>query len=103
MSRFRVVVTTTARAHVRAVVRWSVENDRGIPEIFLAELDSALARIGEQPYSGQLYQRSPIEGVYRVLLRRSGYHAYFTVDAEVGDVVVRAIWYAGRGAGPTLE
>lgn len=103
MSPFRVVVTTTAHAHVRAVVRGSVEIDRGIPETFLAELDSALARIGEQPYSGHPYRRSSIEGVYRVLLRRSGCHAYFTVDAEAGDVVVRAVCCPGRGAGPALR
>lgn len=102
MSRYRVVVTATARAHVQAVVRWCAENDRGVPETFLDELDAAVARIGELPLSGHLYQPSPVEGVYRVLLRRSGYHVYYTVDEDAGDVIVRAVWYAARGSGPTL-
>ena len=103
MNRFRVVVTATAQAHVRAVVRWCVENDRGVPETFLSELDTVIERIGEHPRSGHVYQQSPIEGMYRVLLRRSSYHVYFTIDDDVGDVIVRAVWYAGRGSGPRLE
>lgn len=91
MSRLRVVITATAQAHVRAVVRWCVKNDRSVPETVLVELDGVIARIGEHPHSGHLYLQSPIDGVYRVLLRRSGYHVYFTVDENVGDVVVRAV------------
>ena len=83
------------------MVRWCIEHDRGVPETFLGEVDAAIQRIGEHPYSGHAYQQSPIEGMYRVLLKRSGYHMYFTVDAD--DVVVRAVWYAGRGTGPTFE
>jgi len=102
MSRFRVVVTATARAHVRAVVRWCVEHDRGVPETFLAELESAIDRLSEVPHSGHRYLQSPIAGVYRLLLRRSGYHVYYTIDADVSEVLVRAVWYTGRGSGPPL-
>jgi plasmid stabilization system protein ParE len=103
MSRFRVVVTATAQSHIRAVVRWCVENDRGMPETFLSELDTVIERIGEIPRSGHIYQQSPIEDVFRILLRRSAYHVYFTIDDEAGDVIVRAVWYAGRGTGPRFE
>ncbi len=83
-------------------MRWCVENDRGVPDVFLAEVEAAIERLSELPYSGHLYEKSPIDAVRRVLLRRSGYHLYYTTDADVSDVVVRAVWYAGRGAGPVL-
>jgi len=52
MALFRVVVTVAALAHVRAVRRWSIENHRGEPEVFLGEVEAAMERLRVVPFAG---------------------------------------------------
>ncbi len=102
MTRYRVVVAASAARHLKAIRAWSLSKTGDEPGLLLAELETAFERLRTLPHSGSLYTQSSIVGVRRVRLRHSRYHVYYTVDDEAHQVLVRAVWYQRRGAGPTL-
>ncbi len=102
MNRFRVAVSQKAANHARLILRWAKQNDPPT-ETFLAEVEAALARLSALPHSGHRYTPSPVDGTFRVLLRRSQYHIYYTIDDDLLEVTVLAIWYSARGVGPELD
>lgn len=79
-------------------------NRAASPDLFLDELSASLDRLARVPETGAGYGRL-VGGteVRRLLLRRSGYHVYYTVRAETPEVLVRAVWHATRGRGPLLK
>ena len=97
----KVVVSEDARQHALAVDTWWREHRTAAPELFLAELASALELLEALPLAGQLYDHPTLDGVRRVLLRATRYHVYYRVRDDA--VVVLAVWSAVRGAGPDLE
>jgi plasmid stabilization system protein ParE len=96
----RVRFTATAQQHVRREKTWWLEN-RTHTEIFAAELEAALRIVARLPGAGTLYPGSPIAGVRRVYLTKVACHLYYTFDDD--EVVVRALWGARRGHGPTIK
>jgi plasmid stabilization system protein ParE len=98
----RVVRTTPeADSQVLVVDEWWRRNRTAAPDLFLDELDAAFSLIGDAPYVGHPYRRSPIAGTRRVLLPRTRYHVYYVpLDDEV---VILAVWHAQRGSGPPLR
>jgi hypothetical protein len=68
--------------------------------VFIEELEHALQIITALPGAGTLYAQSPVPGIRRVYLRRVAAHLYYTFDEA--EVIVRALWGARRGRGPTI-
>ena len=101
MRRFQVRITTTAKNHIRSIKSWGSENLGQDLDVFASELAHALGQLAELPFSGGSYQAKP--GVRRLLLRRSQYHLYYTVDEESRLVMVRAVWHIARGQKPELR
>ncbi len=103
MTRFRVVVTATAENQIRSTQRWWIRERPAAPDLFLKELEQALERLAEMPRSGAAYLATDPLTVRRVLLGRSRFHAYYSVDDDSQRVVVRAIWHSARGHGPDFS
>ena len=59
-----------------------------------------MATLADAPNAGSPDRVARLAGTRRLLLRRTGFHVYYTVDSEA--VVVRALWHAVRGRGPKL-
>ena len=95
----KVELSAEADAQVDKIEAWWRRNRLGAPDLFAAELDSALLELGETPTLGVEYQARTVT-MRRLLLRRTHYHLYFT--QEVDRVYVVAIWSAFRGRGPKL-
>jgi len=59
-----VVVRTTPEANNQALVidEWWRRNRTAAPDLFLDELETAFRLIGDAPYVGHPYRRSPIAG-----------------------------------------
>jgi plasmid stabilization system protein ParE len=70
--------------------------------MFMEELAAAVEKLFFAPSTGTPYQGSPLPGVRRVLLPRTRYHVYYTVDAAADLVRVHALWHTARGQGPEL-
>jgi plasmid stabilization system protein ParE len=96
-------VRTTPEADIQIleIDGWWRKNRDASPNLFLQELTAAFDTVSDAPYLGRLYQRSPIPGTRRVLLKGTRYHVYYvTSDTEIR---VLAVWHARRGAGPPLR
>ena len=103
MNRYRVEDSARAREQARAVARWWAENRRDAPSLFTDELAAAFERLATLPSSGVPYRSARQKDVRRLLLERSRYHVYYSVDEQAARVVVRAIWHAARGRDPRLR
>jgi plasmid stabilization system protein ParE len=100
VTRFRVVVTATAARQIEAAQEWWSRERPAVPDLFLIELRRASAHLANMPGVGTPYPNPAVRGLRRILLRRTGYHVYYTTDADEGLVVIRAIWHGARGRGP---
>ena len=83
-----------------AIDGWWRANRRAAPDLFLRELEEAVALIANSPTLGRAANDDDLRGVRRVLMGRTRYHVYYRVTGEIVEVL--AIWYGVRGEGPTL-
>ena len=99
----RLEVAPRAEAQIRRISEWWRANRPAAPELFARELAHALEAIVETPMLGVRYAERQGVTIRRVLLRKSGYHAYFSYDPDADVASVRAVWHAARGVGPPLR
>jgi len=79
--------------------QWWLAN-RDQRQLFEDEVGAALNLVGLLPGIGTPYELSPLPGVRRLYLEKIGCHLYYTFDDE--RVVIRSLWGAKRGRGPSL-
>lgn len=101
----KVSLSPLALQQARSVQQWWKQHRPGAEVRFEQELDRLLDRLAA------ISPRSPLgivdseqrgKQIWRVLLRRSNQHVYYSLDEVHGTVVVRSIWGATRGRGPKL-
>lgn len=100
MSPLRIRVASEAREQITAVAAWWRANREAAPGLFRAELADALGLLATSPELGTPYPDAPLPDVRRLLMLRTRYHLYYTIDLARGEVFVRALWHASRGEGP---
>lgn len=91
-----VKTSPTASAQIAEIDAWWAEHRTKAPMLFIDELEAVLHQLGEHPYSGLRYE--PIRGLYRVLLRRSGYHVYFSIRND--EIQIHEVLGARTARGP---
>ncbi|MBI3932965.1 MAG: type II toxin-antitoxin system RelE/ParE family toxin [Acidobacteria bacterium] len=79
-----------AEAEVVANERWYAQRSPSVATAFLAEVDQAIARIGETPETWPRYRR----GTRRFILRRFPFSVVYRIDGDV--VYVVAVAHAKR-------
>lgn len=99
MKRRRVRFTATAQEHIRREKAWWLEN-RDHAEVFATELEEALQILAVLPGAGGPYLRADVAGLRRIYLPKVACHIYYTFDRQ--EVIVRALWGARRGHGPSM-
>jgi plasmid stabilization system protein ParE len=99
----RVEIAPRAEAQIRRVAKWWRENRGAAPLLFALELADVLEALERTPSVGIFYAHRRGVPIRRVLLLKTGYHVYFSFDAEAGIVSVRAVWHGRRGKGPDLR
>jgi len=82
--------------------RWISEHGFDAENPLLDEVARAAELLRDNPELGVLYRRRVFRRDVRRLLLRSGWHLYYTFDAESASVVIVAVWFANRGADPPL-
>jgi plasmid stabilization system protein ParE len=75
---------------------WWRENRLAAPDLLKQELRSVLELVAAAPTLGAIARDTRIEGVRRVLLRRTGYHVYYRIDATGTRLEVLALWHTKR-------
>ena len=99
--KYRVVFAFAARAHVDTIGEWWAENRPAAPTLFREELRAIVRLLEVTPLLGPEYA-APTPGVRRMLIGRSGYHAYWEVSPAARTVTVTAVWHSRRGSGQPL-
>jgi plasmid stabilization system protein ParE len=75
---------------------WWRENRPLAPDLLDEELRGVLAIVATTPTIGALARDARLQGVRRILLRRTRYHLYYRVNAPAGRLEVLALWHARR-------
>jgi plasmid stabilization system protein ParE len=102
MVDFEVRVAPRAQAQLDDAAAWWRMNRPAAPTLPLGEFEAALLRLRHTPASGANYRQNGFRLVRRVLLPRSRYHVYYTVDEATRAVNVIGFWHATRRRGPRL-
>jgi plasmid stabilization system protein ParE len=82
--------------------RWTSEHGFEAENPLFEEVARASELLRDNPELGVLYRRQLFRRDVRRLLLRSGWHIYYTYDADRESVVIVAVWFSSRGAEPTL-
>ena len=95
----KVELSEAAEGQSLAIDAWWSENRPKAPDLFITELERAIADLREMPGIGMKYSLGAA-GVRRLLLPRTQHHLYFVEEVE--RIVIVAIWSCRRGHGPPL-
>lgn len=95
----RVELSDEASAQTEKIDAWWRRNRLAAPDLFMDEVDRALAELGAMPSLGTVYRPGSV-GVRRLLLRRTHYYLYFIEEPD--RIYVVAVWSCFRGRGPKL-
>ncbi len=102
MRRYRVEITSRARAQVLEISRWWRAN-RGLrPGLFGDEFRTARRQLARFPLTGPNYDAPGFTHVRRLLLVRTQHHVYYLLDDALKAVIIVAVWHTARGDEPPL-
>lgn len=80
--------------------RWQEHAD--YPLLFEEELEHALYDLLDMPRLSVQYPTPKRKHVMRLLLVKSQFHVYYSLEREGSALVVHAVWSARRRRGPKL-
>ena len=100
MKRYRVELSPEALEHAQAIRAWWIENRPAAPNLFVDELGAAIRKLGVLPRIGCRYDAPSQPEMRRVLMPRTRYHIYYTVDEDSRVARIQAVWHASRGHAP---
>ena len=103
MRLLRIRVSSDARAQINEVAAWWRANRKAARGLFRAELADALDSLTRSPDLGTAYHDVPLPNVRQLLMLRTRYHLYYTIDLARGEVFIRALWHTSRGDGPPIR
>lgn len=98
----KVRISGRAGARIRGQDEWWRSERPDAPDLFKQELEATFERILRAPKVRQQHGQIEGEPVWRILMRETEQHVYYTVDDVAGVVVVETVWGARRGRGPKL-
>lgn len=71
--------------------------------VVIDELERAIVLLESTPDVGPRFDRAPVPGVRRMMLKRSKVSLYYLHDAEHAVVYILAFWGAPRAGQPPLR
>jgi plasmid stabilization system protein ParE len=99
VNRYEVELSPEALGQARRIRAWLEEN-RGSADVFLDELGALIERLEVLPFIGAPYHESGVEGMRRVLLKKSRHHVYYAHLEARRTSLIHAIWHTSRGGSP---
>lgn len=97
----KLAVEWTARADREATraVGWWAKNRPATPRLLRQEIAEAIELVRAAPSMGTVWK----PGVRRLVLERTRYHVYYSVEASPDRIRVLAVWSSVRGRAPRLR
>ena len=96
----KVRATGRAKREIARAALWWSKNRPGAPLLFLDELEAAERHLCTAPDSGQIYGYRKNRLIRRLLLEKTEYHLYFSVNRKTRVIMLHSVWGARRGRGP---
>ena len=90
-----IVFEPRAKLEVETIDAWWRTNRESAPDLFLEELERALAAVALLPAIGAPARNRRIEGVRRILLRKSRHYIYYRCITDTIEIL--AVWHTSRG------
>jgi plasmid stabilization system protein ParE len=98
----KIFLTPEAEEEIEYCDTWWRENRPATANLFARELAEAKALIVNVPNIGLLYTTIDGQPVLRVLMKKTGHHLYYAVEASLDRIVVYSVWGARKAHGPRL-
>lgn len=96
----QVRATASARRQIEAAARWWLTNRARAPGLLVQELTAAQDLLAREPRAGVAFPTPGHPRARRLLMQKTRYHLYYTVQDEQGLVIIHALWHASRGRAP---
>lgn len=96
MKRHRVELSPEALEQAQAIRAWWIENRPSAPDLFVEDLSATIRKLANLPRFGARYEISGVREMRRLLLLRTRYHVYYSVDDDARLVRIHAIWHLSR-------
>lgn len=97
----KIEIGKRAQRQVERASDWWHEKAR-YPPLFDQEFEDALRRLLRTPNAGSPYPTAKRPHLMRLLLPRSEYHVYYSLEGDDARVVIHSVWGARRGRTPKL-
>ena len=65
-------------------------------------MNAVVSKLETAPAVGPVYESAAPLVVRRLLMPRSRYHVYYSIEASGARVLIHAVWHASRGQAPRL-
>jgi plasmid stabilization system protein ParE len=95
-----VLISSDAEAQLDAIRVWWRSHRTTAPDLLDREFDAVVLILQAAAFAFPIYRIEDDIEIRRILLPRSGYAVYFTIDRD--DVLVVAVWHTARGTEPPL-
>jgi plasmid stabilization system protein ParE len=96
-------ITDEAATQVVELDTWWRVHRSSSPALFAREFASAVALLGAAPGVGEVFRRSAVPGVRRLVLRRSKKVIFYIYRTADDAVFILAVWGGQRDGVPTLK
>jgi plasmid stabilization system protein ParE len=97
----QVLISADAEIQLAGVRSWWRENRAAAPDLFDRELDAAVEILRHSAGAFPVYRTEGRAEVRRLLLPRSRYAVYFSIEEH--HVLFVAVWHTARGSGPLMR
>jgi plasmid stabilization system protein ParE len=97
----KIEIGRRARIQVQRASDWWHEN-ADYPLYFDQEFEAALLRLLRTPRAGSPYPTSKRPHLMRLLLLKTEYHIYYSLEQDETRVVIHSVWGARRARTPKL-
>ncbi len=98
----KIEIGKRARRQVERISRWWEANRPAAHDLFEREFEEALNLLLAAPRAGVAYPTARRPGLRRLILPKTQYHLYFSLEHDEAVVVIHSVWGARRGSTPKL-
>lgn len=101
MTSRRVLISADAEEQLAEIRLWWRANRTAAPNLFNREIDAAVEALRHAPSAFPVYRIEGDAEIRRILLPRSRFALYFSIEPEAALIV--AAWHTARGSRPPLR
>jgi plasmid stabilization system protein ParE len=98
----KIEISKRARRQAERISSWWEDNRPAAPTLFETEFEHALSLLLGAPRAGRPWPTTRRPGLRRLLLSKTQYHLYFTLEKNETVLVILVVWGAQRGRTPKL-